>query len=334
MIAVVRNRKPPAQAVTGMWMLVVGGAYFVAAELGLQLALVRGQVTPLWPPTGIALACLVLLGIRVWPGIAVAAFLVNLAAGSSALASAGISVGNTLAPVCAYLLLKRVKFRPELDRLRDALALVFLGAFGGMLISAAIGTGVLVLSGGIPAGHFMSVWSVWWTGDAMGVLTVAPLLLVARSTRWPRGARAMRWSEGAALIAGTFAVALIATTGPVDLSFLVFPFLIWAALRFQHIGALPCALVASTVTILAAAHGTGPFADLGLTTKMITLQAFNGSVALTALLLAAVMSERNQARLEVERACDELSGLVSQLAPGWALDGLVIGAHRNRSRAG
>src|SRR2546423_421058 len=165
-------------------MLLMAAAYYGSARIGLQLALVRGQVTPLWPPTGIGLACLLVFGIRRWPGITLGAFLTNITLGPSLPGVIAISAGNTLAPVLAWLLLRQVGFRIELDRLRDALALVFLGAFAGMLISGLLGTTTLVITGGVPVSSFASTLSVWWTGDAMGVLVVTPVLLVLSQVRW------------------------------------------------------------------------------------------------------------------------------------------------------
>ncbi|MER6950874.1 MASE1 domain-containing protein [Nonomuraea sp. NPDC000554] len=307
-------------AMTAVKILAVAIAYFVAAKLGLQQQLVRGQVTPLWPSTGIGLAALLLLGLRVWPGITLGAFLVNVSIGPTMAAILGISMGNTLAPVCAYLLLERVGFRTELDRLRDALALVFLGAFAGMLVSATVGAGTLVLAGGVRPSEFWPAWSVWWTGDAMGVLVVTPLLLVSRTTRIPRDAPVLRWVEGAALLLGTFLVTLVATVGPVNLLFLVFPFLIWAALRFQLPGAAACALIATTVAIVSAAHHSGPFAQHNLFLNMVALQAFNGSAALTALLLAAIIAERNKAHQNIKDFCTRLNEVADRLARDKKLD--------------
>lgn len=127
-----------------------------------------------------------------WPAVAVGAFVVNVTLGPSILPVLAIAAGNTIAPICACLLLRRAGFRPALDRLHDALALVFLGALGGMVISSTIGTGVLVAAGALPAGDFWATWSVWWTGDAMGVLFIAPLLLAARTARLPRGSPVLR----------------------------------------------------------------------------------------------------------------------------------------------
>ncbi|MFH8733428.1 MULTISPECIES: MASE1 domain-containing protein [unclassified Streptomyces] len=302
-------------AAAALEICVVAAVYYGSAKLGLLQQLVRGQVTPLWPPTGIALASLLLRGPRVWPGIALGALVVNISLGPSLPAVLAIVAGNTLAPVCSYALLCRAGFRIELARLRDVLALIFLGAFTGMLVSATIGSGTLALAGVVGADGFWPTWSVWWTGDAMGVLVVTPVLLVLRSARWPKDAPPFRWVEGFLLVAATAGVGLVAT-GSAPLMFLSFPLLIWAAFRFQLAGAAPCALAVSTFTIIAAARGTGPFTGHDLLTSMITLQAFNGSSALTALLVAAAVSERNQFQQEISQACGYLAEMVAKISAG------------------
>uniref|UniRef100_A0AAU2JK45 MASE1 domain-containing protein n=1 Tax=Streptomyces sp. NBC_00049 TaxID=2903617 RepID=A0AAU2JK45_9ACTN len=301
---------------TALRIAAVAAVYYGAARVGLLEQLVRDQVTPLWPPTGVALAGLLMLGLRVWPGIALGAFLVNVSLGPSLLSVLAITAGNTLAPVCACLMLRRAGFRNDLDRLRDVLALVFLGALAGMLISSTIGSGVLVLSGALDTGDFWPTWSIWWTGDAMGILVVTPFLLVLRKARWPVLAGLGRWFEAAALALGTVFVTLLATrTTDSDLLFLVSPFLIWAAFRFRLAGAAPCALVVSTLAILASAGDRGPFADEDLVADMVTLQAFNGTTALTALLLAAVITERDRTHEEIERVCARLAEVVARMEP-------------------
>lgn len=297
-------------------IIVVAAVYYGAARIGLLQQLVRDQVTPLWPPTGVALAALLFLGLRVWPGVALGAFLVNVALGPSVAAVCVITAGNTLAPVCACLMLRRARFRVELDRLRDVLALVFLGALTGMLISSTIGSGALVASGALEPSDFWPTWSVWWTGDAMGILIVAPFLLALRGARWPPRAAPGRWVEAAALAAATVLVTGLATRTPHStLLFLVFPVLIWAAFRFQLAGAAPCALAVSTLTILAAAGKSGPFAGQDLFSSMVTLQAFNGTTALTALLLAAVITERDRTHEEIRQVCSRFADMVGELEP-------------------
>jgi integral membrane sensor domain MASE1 len=313
-MTVARQERLRRGAAVALEICVVAAVYYGSAKLGLLQQLVRGQVTPLWPPTGIALASLLLRGPRVWPGIALGALLVNAPLGPSVPAVIAIVAGNTLAPICSYALLRRAGFRIELSRLRDVLALIFLGAFAGMLVSATIGSGTLALAGVVGADGFWPTWSVWWTGDAMGVLVVTPVLLVLRSARWPK-APPSRWAEGFLLLVATACVGL-AGNGSTSLMFLGFPLLIWAAFRFQLAGAAPCALAVSTFTIVDAARGSGPFAGQDLLTSMITLQAFNGSSALTALLVAAAVSERNQAQEEISRTCGYLAGMVAKISAG------------------
>jgi integral membrane sensor domain MASE1 len=299
----------------GAQILVVALVYYLAARIGLDFALVGGQVTPLWPPTGIALTCLLLLGIRSWPGITIGAFAANVAVGPSLLVDTVISAGNTLAPIAAYYLLTRVGFNTELKRLKDVLALIVLGAFTGMLVSATIGAGALVLTGALPAHAFWGTWSVWWTGDAMGVLVVAPVLLVAAAIRIDRRLPVTRMLEAVVLFGGLTVLTLVVTRYSAHLLFLIFPMLIWAAMRFRQAGAAAANLLVTVMVVLAAAAGQGPFTGPDLLPTMIILQLFNGSVTLTTLLLAAITNERDVAQQALHRAVSQLSDAVATLEP-------------------
>lgn len=292
----------------------VAALYYASGKLGLLQQLVRGQVTPLWPPTGIALAGLLLIGLRIWPGIALGAFLINVPLGPSIPAVLAITAGNTLAPLCSYALLRRTGFRIQINRLRDALALVFLGGLTGMLISATVGSSTLRFAHALPTGGFWTTWWVWWTGDAMGVLLVTPVLLALRSAHWPKDARPSRWEEGALLVAATIGVGFLENVS-VPLTFLAFPLLIWAAFRFQLAAAAPCALAVSTSAILAATRRSGPFTGHTLITNMIALQTFNGAIAMTALLLSATITERNLTQEKIEQICRRLAEMVARTAP-------------------
>ncbi|MGZ9932347.1 MASE1 domain-containing protein [Streptomyces sp. NC-S4] len=300
-------------------ILAVAVAYYLGGLIGLhQRVVVNGaEVTPLWLPTGIAVNSLLWLGLRAWPGIALGTYLTIEQITDFDPPGLIIVAGNVLAPVCAYLMLRRVGFRTEMDRLRDALALVFLGGLLPMLISATIGTCTLVLTGDLPKSQFWAVWSAWWAGDAMGVLVVTPLLLVLRrlvTVRRPReGYRAV---EAAALVVASVAVTLVATRSPLSLLFLVFPLIIWAAVRFQLAGSAPVTLLVSVLTIAAATAHAGPFAHHTLLEIMINLQGLNGAAALTGLLLSALVTEQNNVRLKIEQVCEDLAELVEQLAPG------------------
>ncbi|MDX8034369.1 MASE1 domain-containing protein [Lentzea sp. BCCO 10_0856] len=296
---------------TALTMLAVAVAYDATAKVGLVLALVKGQVTPLWLPTGISVAALLMSGPKIWPGIALGALTANLALGAGPWAILIITIGNTAAPLAAWYLLRRLGFRPQLDRLRDAVLLVFAGALGAMLISALVGTAALKMGGDIPWHDVPAVMAVWWTGDAMGVLVFTPLLLTL-PRQWNAPPR--RLAEACALLIATAALASFVTMSELRLLFLVFPMLIWAALRFQHAIAAPCAVIISVAAVMSAA--AGQFAATDLLTTMIVLQAFNGSVALTGLVLSAITSERNEARRAIERACEQLAETVARYQEG------------------
>ncbi len=283
----------------------LGIAYYLAAQLSLRLALVGENITPLWPPTGIALVGFLLRGRRLWPGVAIAAFAVNLPISASAAAAAVTAVGNTLAPLAAATLLLRVGFRPQLDRLRDALAIVS-SALGSTLISATIGATTLVASNAIAEARFLGAWSVWWAGDAMGILVVAPFLLTFSSLRAhpiPRGWKAF---EAIALGAALVGISFLILVTNLPILFLTLPVLGWAAWRFQQPGAAPAALVVSVFATWAAVEQEGLFAGLTLSEEMFTLQAFNATVALTSFFFAAIVSERLRARRALEDAAADL----------------------------
>jgi signal transduction histidine kinase len=274
--------------------VLVAITYWVAAKLSLNLALVHGQVTPVWPPTGIALVAFLLIGRRAWPAIALAAFAVNLPIGPSPLGAALIAAGNTLAPLVAAELLRRVGFHRELDRLWDATAIIGIAALGGMAISATIGSSILVLFGAVPPSEFWVSWAVWWTGDAMGVLLVAPFLLGLLARPWPPP---LSWRAGlelTGLLAGTAVVTFVLFQNRLRLEYLVLPLIMVAAWRFRLRGAAPAALIASGVAIWSAIQGIGPFAGETLFEKMVALQAFNVSVALASFVLASFIETRER----------------------------------------
>lgn len=319
MAPVVGTHELPRPAVVALQTLAIAACYFGAGRLGLmrQLSVEGAVFTPIWPPTGVAVAALLILGIGSWPGIALGALLVVLSISSFTSfqpSVIGIVAGNTVAPVCAYLLLRAVRFRTDLSRLRDGLALVFLAALGSMMISATVDVGLLVLQDKLAVGDFWPVWLAWWVGDAMGVLIVTPVLLMLYALRAP--VALSRWKEAVVLLVAVCVVVPLATRSPISLLFLIYPLLIWAALSFELPGSVVCALFASVMATVAATDQIGPFHQLSHTAVMIKLQAFNGTMALTALLLSAVITEQRNTRRSVELACQELVQVLEHLTAG------------------
>jgi PAS domain S-box-containing protein len=290
----------------------LAAVYFGAAKLGLTMAFVAEQVTAVWPPTGIALAALLLFGYRLWPGIALGAFLANATTNEPLTTAAGIAIGNTLeALVGAWLLRTLVNFDPALERVKDVLHLAILAAGVSTMVSATIGATSLCLGGVKPWAAYPRLWGVWWLGDAMGSLVIAPLLLTCANNRYLLW-RVRQAIEAVVLLLALVAVSLLVFAGPpaffsfAPMAYIVFPFIIWAALRFgQPVTALAL-FMASSIAIWGTVAGYGPFATPTTHESLILVQIFMGVVAVTALVLGAVTVEREQAKEAARQSRDEL----------------------------
>ena len=283
-------------------VLLLAAAYVVVAKAGLRLATVTRSVTLVWPSSGMSLAALLLMGGRFWPGVALGAFVTNASTpGVSVVVAAGMAVGNTVEALVAATLLRRVGFAKAMDRIRDVLGLVVLGGAASTLASATIGVGSLFLSGLVTGAAVVPAWRTWWLGDLMGDLVFAPLLLtLAVAPR--RAPRAARLAELLALtvalaVASLSAFGVLRRVSVVDFpqAYVIFPLLVWAALRFGPRGAAAANFLVSMISIWATVAGTGPFARAPLAESLFQLQAFMAIVVLTSLFLGATVAERDRA---------------------------------------
>jgi signal transduction histidine kinase len=277
-----------------------------------MLDAVGGVATTVWPPAGVALAALLIFGFQLWPAIALGAFLANFSVGVPVLGAVGISIGNTTeALVGGYLLSRIAGFRPALDRLRDVLALVVLASLGSTLISASVGVTSGWLAGVIGSSDYATAWRTWWVGDMLGDLVVAPLLLSWGD--WPRvKGRFRRLAEALVLIGWLVAVSVTIFGGwlPEFSDFIgpyfLFPFFIWAAFRFGPRGVTAAIVVVSAIAIGETSAGYGPFVRETVNDSLLLLQTFMGVVAVTFLILAAVVAERRRAEEKARKANIEL----------------------------
>ena len=301
-----RFHAPTARAFA-RWLLLVA-AYTLAGRLGLLLAFENSNVSPVWPPTGIALAGLLWLGPRAWTAVALGAFLVNFLSPVSWFTACGIAAGNTLEAVAAVWLLGRAGFDTGLARIRDVLALLLLAAVGSTLASATVGVTSLCLEGAALWPTFGRLWWQWWLGDAMGDLVLVPLLLSWRTR--PSASRGRR-PEAAALVATCAVVSWTLfgggiTAGVFSSPYWIFPFLTWAALRFAQRGVSSITLLISALAIGGALGGVGPFIGATTAESLVLLQAFLGVTAVTGLFMAAVTAERQTAEAGLRRLNVEL----------------------------
>lgn len=277
-------------------------AYVAAAKVGLSLAYENSSITAVWAPSGIALAALLLGGLRLWPAVALGAFLANAFIGGDlgVVTATGITIGNTLEAVVAVVLLRRVGFRPALDRVRDVAALVVLAATLSTVVSATLGTVSLGLGGALAWDDWASAWWLWWLGDMTGDLLIGPVVLVL----WPmlrrRPAHLRTLAEITGLLAVLAAIGVVVFSDTSPLGYLVFPVLIIAALRFGQIGATLSALTVAAIAVSFSANGYGPFAHERPDTSLLLSQTFVAAAAVTALVLGAVTIERTHARRDLE----------------------------------
>ena len=283
--------------------------YVIVARLGLMMDAVAGFATLVWPASGISLAALLIFGFRLWPGIFIGAFVANAWAGAPWPAALGISFGNTLeAVVGAHLLLRVPGFRTSVDRVRDVLALIVLAAALSTAISATIGVLSLGLAGIVSRAEAREAWLAWWVGDVIADLIVAPLLLVMAAAPPPRLAMRRRL-EALALIAVIVAVNVVIFSSSsanevtrIGRAYLVFPPLIWAALRFGQRGAVATTFLTAVIAVWGTALGEGPFARTELNESLLALQVFMAVVAATFLVLGASIAERLRAEEDLRQA--------------------------------
>ena len=341
-------------------------AYFLAARAGLILALENTNASPVWPASGIALAALLILGYRVWPGVMVGAVLANLlaflqnqTAGFPVLVgiSSCIGLGNTLqALLGAFLIHRFIGNQKIFESSRNTakfFAIAFLACFPGSLI----GSLTLSVTGLVPWSLYSTVWSTWWLGDTIGTLLLTPAFLAL--AKWyqepvvfwePR-----RLVEAVLLLGLLFAVcqivfgeALPMKTPPHPLTFLVLPFLLWAAFRFGQGGVLLMVVVTSGMAIAGTLKGLGPFIQATQNESLLLLQTFMGTLTLTGLLVASILEERRrweealrQAQAGLEKHIEERTlelqtineSLKREIAERMRAEGEMRGAYRELQRS-
>ncbi len=271
----------------------LAGLYYAGAKTGYLLEFAGPVAAIVWLPVGVGIAFLYLGGLRYWPGILIGDLLANNYTALPVGSALGQTCGNMLEVVLAALLLRRLVPRGSpLASVRGVGAIVVAIA-GGTLVSATIGS-VSLLSGEVIDWNAVpTVWRTWWLGDASGALIVVPLAL-AWYRPLPVGWRPRRWAEAAVLAGAIVALSTYASRSSDPLLYLVFPLLIWAALRFGQRGATLAVAITALLTVWNTTHHAGPFHFESISRSVLSAQLFIAVTALSALCLAAVVTEREQ----------------------------------------
>jgi len=307
-------------------ILLLAAVYFCAGKLGLSWAHIHTSVTAVWPPSGIALAALLLWGGRLWPGIFVGAFLLNAttqATTVTALVTAlGIATGNTLeALFAAWALNTFANGAKAFERARNTFRFVVLAPVLSPVVSATLGTASLILTGFARPEQFGAIWLTWWLGDAVGQLIFAPFITIWLTQPFPQ-AKPKRVIEASGLLillsgVGHFVFMRADASSP---EYLVILPLLWAAFRFGQRGAVTSALIMSVIALAGTLYGVGPYTEADPNESLLHVQSFMSTLEIAALVLASVLSEAKRAeqRLEVQESISRVlaeSPAIKEAAP-------------------
>ena len=306
--------------VYALQLALLAGVYLVVAKLSLLLAIPPGYATAVWPPSGLGVAALLLFGNRMWPGVWLGAALANLMVHWSPPAALLIGTGNALEALAGAALMRRYLGMPRLFRSGEDVFRFAAIAASASTLGATIGVASIALTAKMSYGDAAANWWTWWQGDATGIIVIAPLILFWRTRAGET------WSASRRLEATGFALALalagyvVFGSGMTSAGFsaamlLTFPFVIWAALRFDQLEVAATVAALCVMAIAYAITGRGPFAPAG--SSLLLLLAFVSIVALTGLVLSAVVRERRRAmaalRQEHSRLEDRVAGRTQEL---------------------
>jgi PAS domain S-box-containing protein len=286
----------------------VAAVYFAAGKIGLSLALVHPSASAIWAPSGIALAALLLMGVRLWPAIFVGAFLVNETTAGSLVTSLSIASGNTLeAVVGSYLVTRFAHGRKCFDQVGGIFKFAALAGLCSTTVSATIGVTSLSLAGFAPWAGYGSIWLTWWLGDATGVLVIAPPIVCWASDHSLADLR-RRYLEAGSLLLAVAATGIIVYFGLIPFPetgfpmwFLSIPVLLWAALRFgrREVATLLALLAATAIVAILRGHGSSP--AVSENQLFLLLQVFMSVISVTMLAVATLFVERKQAEEALRR---------------------------------
>ena len=288
--------------------------YFASGRLGLAIPYIDAHVALVWLPTGIAVAALLRWGYRCWPGIFLGSLATNFSVDLSPLLDTGIALGDTLAPLLASCLLRRMGFHSVLDRAYDILSLVVAAALG-MLLSASGGVSSLLFAGALNVQDASMAWLTWWAGDFVGVLLAAPLLLnISRDELkklWGLRVEFLAWCS--IMFAMCWEVFYFNNDGhghSLPLIFILLPVAVWSAMRFGVVGSSLGMLLPVSIATWATENGLGPFHTADPRHGLLLLWLFYFSLALTDLLAVVLQAGRNKFETELRQSEEQLRAII------------------------
>ena len=275
--------------------------YFIAGKFGLMLASLHASASPVWPPAGIALAALLVLGYRAWPAIFVGAFLVNVTTAGNVATSLAVASGNTLEAVCGAWLVNRFAGGTTVFDRPQGVFKFALAAVVSTIISPAFGVTSLAVAGFADWTNYGAIWLTWWLGDTTGDLLIAPLIIL-----WSIALK-RRWNRREAVEVGILLLLLFVLSEAVfggwltisakdyPIAFICGAIVIWTAFRFTQRETATGIFILSAIAIWGTLHGFGPFVRETENQSLLALQSWTAVLTITAMALSAAMAERRRA---------------------------------------
>ena len=284
--------------------------YMLVGQVGLKFAQLEGFVSLLWFPTGLSLAAILKFGPSLWPFIGLSALVKAVIVSDSLAITVLVTPGNVLQALAGYWLLRRVGFDHGLERIKDVIFLVGMATLVPTTISAFTGSLGVIANSEPSLGLFLSVFWVWWLGNAMGILVFTPFLLSIRKGYFA-GWTIRRYIEWICLFSTLVISVLFVFTNVTGagiysypLAYIPFPFLIWAAFRFGPPGAALASLTVSSMVAVGTYYSVGPFVVGTVAQQLIFLWTFVGLVAVTSLIVAAANRERERAQTRLQSSLE------------------------------
>jgi len=291
----------------------IGLTYFVLAKIGLALALIHPSASTIWPPTGFALAAIVLWGYRAWPAIFLAAIIANVTAAGSIGTAISIATGNSLEALVGGVLINvwsngRDTFSNSNTVAKFTVICVVLAT----PISATVGITSLAIAGYAEWANFANIWLTWWLGNMIGALVVTPVVVLwalsdARAfsrTELTKSAGVIALAVAVGFVAFSPYVQIVATPGA--LSFLAVLPLLWAALRRGPRDTAVASFILAGFSIWGTFSGAGLFAAASLNDSLLLVLVFLISVSAPSLALSADVAMRKTIEENLRRTHTEL----------------------------
>ncbi len=313
-------------------MLKAGGlaaVYVAASRVGFAVALTGGGTPPLWHPAGFAVAALFLCGVTLWPGVLVGAVIASLITGAPPLAAAFAGAGATLEALVATGLLRRMGFRPQLERLLDVPLLVLATAIAAV-VAASLGVAGLALGGDVGTRGALFAWATWAAGDAVSILLVGGLLLTWSANpaidwlaRRPRETLVALGCVAVASVVLFFDIFGLRAQGE-SVAFPIIPLVVWVAFRVGPRGTTLASVLFSVIALVATNRGLGPFVGTTREDSLLYLVIFIALTAVSGEAVAAVVAEREASASALGSAVDALAQEREALATRAATYGRLL----------